>query len=251
MLQQSDFSGVRKFLLVLPAVVLCFSIAWAQDTDFPWLKDLKTGDEVRASGQRLVALALGLHALEEIDADNKRIVIGVHGWSSEGYEWVYPLQTMDSEQTTTYFFRWDYNQCPLVSGELLLEAIPEVLEAHHNAESLLVVGHSLGGVLVASIADGFDFAVETELHMIAAPLTGVEHERCPDQRLPTRLIPQRDLYEWRTQHELDNAFNRMEEDPQNVEMRDSLVVRLPDTYNGRRLGHNWSISWVAEKLTEP
>ena len=60
----------------------------------------------------------------------------------------------------------------------------------------------------------------------------------------------RDLFEWRTQHELDNAFNRLPEDPQVVDLPDSVVIRLPAKYNDRRLGHNWSISWVAEKLKD-
>jgi len=27
-----------------------------------------------------------------------------------------------------------------------------------------------------------------------------------------------------------------------------VVTRLPESYRGRRLGHNWSISWVADEL---
>jgi len=41
-----------------------------------------------------------------------------------------------------------------------------------------------------------------------------------------------------------------EYDPQVIELQGSKVVRLPKTYNNRRLGHNWSLSWVADQLTK-
>lgn len=226
------------------------TLSYADEGDYPWLTSLETGNQVRESGARLMKLPMGLHALEDVDTSNTRIVIGVHGWQSEGYEWVYPLKTMDSDDTTTYFFRWDYNACPIDSGRLLIGAIEASLDSHPDADSLLVVGHSLGGVLLASVADSFDFAIKSELHMVATPLQGLENERCAEQKLPKKPSARRDIFQWRTQHELDNAFNRLPEDPQNVELPDSVVIRLPETYNERRLGHNWSISWVAEKLKD-
>ena len=99
------------------------TLSYADESDYPWLISLETGDQVRDSGARLMKLPMGLHALEDVDSSNTRIVIGVHGWQSEGYEWVYPLKTMDSDDTTTYFFRWDYNACPIDSGRLLIDAI--------------------------------------------------------------------------------------------------------------------------------
>ncbi len=229
---------------------LVSSVALAEAEGFPWLSSLELGDQVKQSGARLIDLPLGLHALEEVSDENNRIVIGVHGWRSEGYEWVYPLLTMDSDRTTTYFFRWDFNECPIKSGRILLTEIQSALETHPNTETIVIVGHSLGGILLASVADEFTLAVKTEIHLVASPLASIESEACAEQALPERSFASRDIFEWRTQHALDNAFNRLDEDPQNVEIPGSLVVRLPDTYNGRRLGHNWSISWVAEKLVD-
>ncbi|MDA1342204.1 MAG: alpha/beta hydrolase, partial [Proteobacteria bacterium] len=56
------------------------------------------------------------------------------------------------------------------------------------------------------------------------------------------------LYEWRTQQHLDSAFKDLPENPQNIVIEGSMVTVLPDTYNGHRLGHNWSISWVADNI---
>ena len=65
---------------------------------------------------------------------------------------------------------------------------------------------------------------------------------------PILALPKKSvLYEWRTQFQLDNVFKDLNEDPQSIELNGSLVTILPDTYKGNRLGHNWSISWVADE----
>ena len=65
---------------------------------------------------------------------------------------------------------------------------------------------------------------------------------------PISFIPKNSvLYEWRTQHQLDNVFKDLSEDPQQIELKESYVTTLPETYKSNRLGHNWSISWVADE----
>ena len=56
------------------------------------------------------------------------------------------------------------------------------------------------------------------------------------------------FYEWRTIQALDGAFRDLNYDPQIVEIKKSAVTRLPETYKGNKLGHNWSISWVADEI---
>ena len=46
---------------------------------------------------------------------------------------------------------------------------------------------------------------------------------------------------WSFQRDLDY-------DPQVVQIKDSKIIRLPETYKGNKLGHNWSISWVADEI---
>ena len=45
-----------------------------------------------------------------------------------------------------------------------------------------------------------------------------------------------------------DAFKRLKNDPQDLNLLGSKTTRLTESYRGRRLGHNWSISWVADKL---
>ena len=211
--------------------------------------------DVKEVGKQLMAFDLGLHRLVERDGANNdrtisRLVVGVHGRRSQGYEWVYPLNELADEDSGTFFFRWDFNKCAVDSGRLLMGELKKVKEdLDESIESILVVGHSLGGVLVATIAAEWDIQIRTELHVVAAPLASMDRSNC-EQALPDRLPLGVSIYQWRTQKELDNAFKNAPFDPQDVEIPGSVVATLPDTYKGNRLGHNWSVSYVADRLRQ-
>ena len=68
--------------------------------------------------------------------------------------------------------------------------------------------------------------------------------------VPPSLPENVTYHEWRTIQALDGAFKDMPTDPQIVDIEGSRVTRLPETYRGRRLGHNWSISWVADEIAQ-
>ena len=59
-----------------------------------------------------------------------------------------------------------------------------------------------------------------------------------------------DIYNWKTIKEIDGAFRNYRKDPQEISISSALQTRLPESYNGRKLGHNWSISWVADEIKE-
>ena len=242
-----------KRLSVFSFLLLLCSVS-AADESFPWLSTLDAGDGVRESGSRLVGLPYGLHALETEEANASELFVGVHGWRSEGYEWVYPLQTIDNSTRHMHFFNWDTNdgRCQLEVVEEIRTLIQNELNAHPTYTSVSVMGHSLGGVVVAQLASEWSADVTLTVHTVAAPLamlTGDRDEGCPLQ-LPQTQQKNVRFIQWRTQFELDNAFNRMDQNPMVVEIPDSIVVELPETYRDRRLGHNWSISYVAEQLAD-
>lgn len=227
--------------------------SFADDAEFPWLADLDAGEEVKASGERLVNLPYGLHALEKPEATGIEMVVGVHGMRSEGYEWVYPLQTIDTDTTQTFFFNWDTTagQCQLDVVQTIKQSIETELAENTEIESVSIFGHSLGGMVVAQLADAWEAEVPLTIHAIAAPLTFLDRESDnPDcvLTLPKNETINVRMIEWRTQFELDNAFNRMDHNPMEVDIPGSIVVDLPDTYRDRRLGHNWSISFVADRI---
>ena len=90
--------------------------------------------------------------------------------------------------------------------------------------------------------------IETNIHAIAAPLSSKDLEKYCNYVHPTSKNNNISYYQWRTVKKLDYAFNSLDYDPQVVDFEKSNVIRLPNQYRGKRLGHLWSISWVADSI---
>jgi len=213
------------------------------------LNNFATDDDVFKSGKSLIALSYGLHDLEQATLDQQTLLIGVHGSNSRGYEWVYPLATLNNEANLVSFFRWNDGACPGPSITILHALIDAKFEENPNFEKVVLLGHSYGGLLVAVLSDKWDKEITLEAHSIASPLKGIGslNNAC-DYQIPSSISPDTIFYEWRTIKELDGAFKDLDFDPQEVEIENSRVIRLPETYKGNKLGHNWSISWVADEI---
>jgi hypothetical protein len=209
----------------------------------------KSTNDVFEAGSKLMAMSNGLHELELNDNSQDTLVISVHGRGSRGYEWIYPLQAINTDDNLVTFFRWDDNSCIDPSVNLLYDLIQRKLNSHRNIKNVTLLGHSYGGLLVASFMEQWVTELPLEIHTIAAPLkgTGSLSLMC-NYRTPKEVNKKTSLYEWRTIHKLDGAFKDLNYDPQNVEIKGSNVTRLPEKYKKNKLGHNWSISWVVDNL---
>ena len=206
------------------------------------LYELDPNKEYLKSGQKLMDLDFGLHDLEA-NSIGKEILISIHGRDSRGFEWIYPLQTIDNEVTKTYFFRWDTTKCPQKTIPILMKEI----SAMKDIEKITILGHSYGGILSSLLLNEIE-AIETEIHVIAAPLGSSDLKKYCGYKHPTSKNNNVSYYQWRTIKKLDNAFNGFDYDPQLLDFKESSVVRLPRQYRGKRLGHLWSISWVADNI---
>ena len=206
------------------------------------LYELDPNKEYLKSGQKLMDLDFGLHDLEA-NSIGKEILISIHGRDSRGFEWIYPLQTIDNEVTKTYFFRWDTTKCPQKTIPILMKEI----SAMKDIEKITILGHSYGGILSSLLLNEIE-AIETEIHVIAAPLGSSDLKKYCGYKHPTSKNNNVSYYQWRTIKKLDNAFNGFDYDPQLLDFKESSVVRLPRQYRGKRLGHLWSISWVADSI---
>ena len=221
-----------------------------KDQDYPWLESLDPGKGYKQSGAKLSGLGLGLNPLERFNGEEKVLLVSVHGSKSEGYEWIYPLQTLDTENSATFFYKWDDSKCYSKSAKKLIFHLKEAVRGLPDAEKVVIIGHSYGGVLVTSMIEGWSHNLPVEIHSIAGPI-GLPFSRAGCNYSPPNSMPGKVLfYQWKTQHHLDLAFNNLKEDPQNLNLKGSNAIRLPESYRGRRLGHNWSISWVADYLKE-
>ena len=213
------------------------------------LNQLKSINNVFEAGLKLMAMPNGLHELEFNDINQKTLVVSVHGNSSRGYEWIYPLQVLNKETNLITFFRWDDNSCIDTSIKLLNELIQEKLRKNNNIQNVILFGHSYGGLLIASFMEQWTGELPIEVHTIAAPLKGIGSLAVVcNYRAPKQVPKKASLFEWRTIHKLDGAFQDLEYDPQNIEIIGSNVIRLPEKYKNNKLGHNWSISWVADNF---
>ena len=221
------------------------------DTIQPTLDAFEVENDVFESGKSLISLPFDLHELEEVTVDQNTLLIGVHGSNSRGYEWIYPLQRLDNDGNMVSFFRWDDNACPNPSMNTLLTLIKQKFYDNPNLNKVILLGHSYGGLLAVAFAEAWDMDVPLQIHSIAAPLKGmgIINSIC-DYKLPDTLKNNIELHQWRTIKELDGAFNDLDYDPQVLKILKSKVTRLPETYKGNKLGHNWSISWVADEISK-
>ena len=207
-------------------------------------------DEISAKklGKRLIDQPYGLNSLEPIEEEVQEIFIAVHGGASEGYEWIYPIKTIDTKQKHMYFYRWPDNGCFQSSAEELAVQINNLLSQNYSFKKVSLIGHSYGGILVTHVLKHWNATTPLEVHVVASPLLGTSMLRNMCGYVPIETVPSNSsLFEWRTQHQLDSAFKDLSEDPQQINIKGSLVTVLPETYKGNRLGHNWSISWVADE----
>ena len=228
-------------------LVLFLSLGWAQNTveGIPY-NGLQMGEELKSTGKTLQSKPMGLHRVQIENAKYDTIYIAVHGYGSNGYEWVYALRKMAESAQQTFYYRWDWNNCPDTASEKLKVAIDSLILTNKKIKHINLFGHSYGGVIVTNLADD-GFRVTMYIHSLAAPLAG--HTRletnCPDYPRFDNLTLTNNLIQWRTDHKQDGAFKNMDVNPQRIEIRGSKVVQLPPTFsNGKRLGHNWSITWV-------
>ena len=217
----------------------------------PTLDTFEAEKDVFESGKSLISLPFDLHDLEEVTVDQNTLLIGVHGSNSRGYEWIYPLQRLNNDGNMVSFFRWDDDSCPNPSMSSLLSLIKEKFNNNPNLNNVILLGHSYGGLLAVAFAKAWDMDVPLQIHSIAAPLKGmgIINSIC-DFELPNIVENNIELHQWRTIKELDGAFSDLDYDPQVVKIMKSKVTRLPETYKGNKLGHNWSISWVADEISK-
>ena len=197
------------------------------------------------AGEMLVALDYGVNSLKRAK-ESKELIIAIHGSDSRGYEWVYPLLQLGSQEKSIAFYRWDTSGCP----NQAIKELTTFIKDNPQYKKIELYGHSYGGIVVGKLLEK-NFSTFLEGHMIAAPLRGMFLVNLVCRyRPPVKMGNNSTGFQWRTQKDLDMQFKNFRYDPQLQKIDGVSVNVLPETYNGNRLGHNWSLSWVADELTK-
>jgi len=218
------------------------------------VENLADGTEVKNSGLELMNLGLGMNLLYSgVDSNDSVLVVLVHGYQSEGYEWVVAAKGLTEYFGSSYFFRYDWEDCPDVVGRQLAEEIKTLVRSQ-DFKRVVIFGHSYGGVILTFMAGELG-RITAEVHVIAAPLSGFPRlmDQCDNlvyDKMDKLTYPpwqkQVKVFQHKTVHAQDGAFRDLASDPQDVNLPFKKVIDLPPTMDGHRLGHNWSVTWVVD-----
>lgn len=213
--------------------------------------ELDTRDGEKSSP--LMQLSLGLHLIEPESEKITHLTIGVHGWTSSGYEWIEPLRKVDTAQESLYFFRWDSKTCPSDSASILLTSIHAVIDSQKDLSQITLVGHNLGGVLLMHFLDAWKQTIPTDIHLVAAPLGNtrefIDAEECTDfnfKRIPATVR----LFHWMNLHKSDEYYRDLVSDPQLYTLKGGLSITLPKAVDGDAITHQSALAWVANRIRE-
>ncbi len=251
---------MKSYLLIITTILIssCSTNISKQD-NYILTSDLPAGEFVKESGKKLINQSYGF---TKIIADSAQfsttIIIAVHGYDSGGYEWVTSLSQLAEKYTFTYFYRYDWDICPDILGQNLADSLVTLIQDKSSLNKIIIFGHSFGGLVVTYLAGNLDVNIPIEIHTIAAPLAGYPRimDNCElqysDKNKITYPLWEANIshYQWRTQKHQDGTFRNLDFDPQDSNFDNSEIILLPETMNGKRLGHNWSITWAINSYLE-
>ena len=125
----------------------------------------------------------------------------------------------------------------------------QLLEENSTIEKVVLLGHSYGGILLTWFIENWKSNTPIEIHTIASPLAGLNSITSSCNYVPPKQKSKNvKSVQWRTKKTLDNAFRNLSFDPQLINFKGHEVRDLPDKYKGKRLGHNWSLSYMADEI---
>ena len=235
----------------LTAILILFAFTFQNEKLFSQVIDvnaLHLGDRIFSSGRYLIDHENGLHLIDAGQKQNDTIFVAVHGFRSQGYEWIYALKKMTATNNRTYFYRWDWTRCPDQASSNLYNKLKDLLILEPQIKHVTLFGHSYGGSIVTGIS-GMPNLGSIEIHSIAGALIPMKRlkKNCPyflGFQNHKSLYPH---FQWRTVKDQDGAFKNLPFDPQVIEIDGSKIIQLPSKrLDGSRLGHNRSITWVID-----
>jgi hypothetical protein len=244
----------NKFTGLIIAVFVSLTCSETKHADF---RLAKFRYDKRGYDQYIIARHDGYHRLTGYHvADSTYGIVVVpgyypKGWTTKGFEWVDPLRELTNFQVPIWLYRYDWNQCPEQAADRFYKKIINFEAQNPHLDSLWVIGHSYGGLIVALMAENWEEELPLTIHAIAAGMAGTNRsdKLCGFTKPSGYVIANNVRFtQWRTVHAQDGAFRALEVDPQITNLYGGIVQQLPENWGELRLGHNLSIKWVCKTL---
>ena len=246
----------RQYLFYLILLIFVGCATGQLSIQDVYLPALLAPNDVKKSGQILINNDFGFTRIlnDSVDSPLDTLVITVHGYQSKGYEWIEAISKLVHQYKTLYFYRYDWDQCIDSTSVDLARNIDLLINSIPESDITLIFSHSYGGIILANSIQYLHANIEIEAHAIASPLAGYPSltDTCGISDIQYKYHldlwePNIHFYQWRTQHHLDGAFKKLSVNPQEISSDKIMVFDLPETMDGHRLGHNWSVTWVVRE----
>lgn len=244
-----------RYILVIGLVLCCCS----NNNQFNDFNIQNVITEKIEYDQYLINRPSGLHRLKGFtESDSSLGIILVHGyypnnWPTKGYEWTSALKVLSESERPIWWFRHDWNSCPEITREILYNALDSLTKKNEHIDSVYILGHSLGGLIVTDLAENWNLNIKASVHAIAAPLGALSHRAndcVTNGKTEYSFSENIRYYQWKTNHQLDGAFKNLLVNPQDVKLTGGNQILLPKEWEKKRLGHNLSIQLVVDQLVK-
>ena len=127
----------KFFFLVFTFSLFLYSCS--SQTEQKKIRKIFKEDDVRKAGKLLQSLPMGLTLLNATNNQADTVFVAVHGYASEGYEWIKPLQKIMQKGFQLYYYRWDWNMCPDYAERKLLAILEDLIVDKSQIDLLNIV----------------------------------------------------------------------------------------------------------------
>ena len=207
--------------------------------------------------EHIINRPIGFHEITGFKQnDSSNGIILVHGfypssWKSKGFEWAEPIKNFSKAGLPMWLYRYDWNQCPSITARQINLDLATLLEKNNHLESIIIIGHSFGGLIVTLFSESWESPFPIEAHVIASGLAKSKFDRkylkCENPKKSNYYISKNVEYiQWRTNKNQDGIFKKLKNDPQVVTFINGEFNLLPEKWNSTRVGHNFSILVVSD-----
>ena len=221
-----------------------------------------SADDKYSSFRDLKKIPDGMNIIHKSDGDTA--IVAIHGfypayWIEIHHEWVQPFNYLVQQNINTFFYKYDWNDCPSNVSNDFKEELKFLLNTNPNITNWQIVGHSMGGSVVMFTNQSLDFNNKITFNTVATPVNYVR-EKTPFLIRAYEFLFRKNCKEtinsldyefengfinkhvqWRNLKEFDSQFKNYNFDPYDGYIKDSIVFQFPDSINGERVGHTSSL----------